>query len=152
MTSDNPFIVTDLEKELQERLRIAESAMIDLAKRTARLLTENDELRAQVEHQRRQVLRLLKISNPAESISGACNNRMQEILTLQGNLESLIDAAKRQPLQSSTLKRAIAAIDEGQCPPDCAYCNDPYYGHPKPHRAGIDTSAANERAKEERGY
>lgn len=26
-------------------------------------------------------------------------------------------------------------LREWECPDDCPYCNDPHFGHPKPHRS-----------------
>lgn len=33
-------------------------------------------------------------------------------------------------------------MSQKECAPDCAYCNDPFFGHPKPH--GIEDSRDDE--------
>lgn len=125
--------VTELEKDLQEKLRLANESIISLSKHAAHLLTQNDELRDTIESQRKTVIRLLRVSNSDETIDGACLNRMQEVLTLRGNYESLErefqllrQAAKQQPLKTRQLKQALMSH--------------------------IDTSIANDRAAAERGY
>lgn len=37
--------------------------------------------------------------------------------------------------------------DIGRCAENCAYCNDPYFGHPKPHNTVLTRRTNKERRK-----
>lgn len=92
--------VPQLEEEIEEMFAAHEREVAD----------EKKYFVAKLDEVRQTVIQLLRINNPDESIVGACNNRMQEVITLRGNAED--DENQIAKLQSE-LEEARAEASRG---------------------------------------